>query len=410
MTSSLDHPQAYRLYDHQREFIVRRPRHDVLVWGTGTGKTIAALVWLYSWGEPGYVVCPKSVAVKWRRAAEEWGVDCKVMTKEEFRRDWEKLEGRPIVFDEAHYFSGHTSLMHKAAAKYVRRHKAPCLLMTATPYLSSPLNIFALGAILGYQGYYWSYPYFMAEFFTTAWFGARQVPVVRKDAKEKVAALVRKKWSVVALEECADVPPLVEEVELFQLTAEQRKLSAAVSDPNPVVKWTKRHQICGGGLKGDEFAPTAYCSSDKRERALDIAMGTRKLVVVCRYRHEVEDLAKRLEALGKQTWRIEGSVSTEDRQRFLDEADAAEDGCIVANAACSEGWEAKTFPVLVFYSLDFSLKSYIQMRGRIQRIDALHRCTYIHMVVSGTVDEAVYESMMNKKDFDLAIYNKSVVG
>lgn len=404
--TSRAHPRASELYAHQADFLSRRPDRDVLVWETGTGKTIAALAWLYSWGRPGYVVCPKSVVVKWRREAESWGVECQVLSKEEFRRDWESLEGRPIVLDEAHYFSGHTSMMHKAARKYVRRHSAPCLPMTATTYLSSPLNIYALGAILGYQGHYWSYPYFMAEFFTTQWFGARQVPVVRKDAKEKVAALVRRKWDVRSLDECADVPPVVDEVELFQLTAEQRRASEKVADPNPAVKWTRRHQICGGGLKGDEFTPATQVSADKRDRLLDLAMATPKLLVVCRYRHEIADLAARLEAAGKSVWRIEGSVSAEDRQRFLDEANAAADGCVLANAACSEGWEAPTFPVLVFYSLDFSLKNYVQMRGRIRRINALQRVTYVHLVVAESVDQGVYESMMEKRDFDAAIYDR----
>jgi SNF2 family DNA or RNA helicase len=61
---------------------------------------------------------------------------------------------------------------------------------------------------------------------------------------------------------------------------------------------------------------------------------------------------------------------------------------------------------MVFYSLDFSLKNYIQMCGRIHRIGQTKKCVYVNFIVSGTIDGDVYKSIKNKEDFQIQIYKK----
>ncbi len=74
--------------------------------------------------------------------------------------------------------------------------------------------------------------------------------------------------------------------------------------------------------------------------------------------------------------------------------------------SCSEGYELPTFPLMVFYSYDFSLKNYIQMLGRIQRINAIKKNVYLSLVVKDSIDSDVFTSLKKKEDFDIAIYNK----
>jgi superfamily II DNA or RNA helicase len=81
--------------------------------------------------------------------------------------------------------------------------------------------------------------------------------------------------------------------------------------------------------------------------------------------------------------------------------------CIVLiNAMASEGYQLPSFRVVVFASLDFSYKNYIQACGRNNRIDNPQRNVYITLVVKGGVDEDVYKSILKKQDFSLAIYNQ----
>jgi len=80
---------------------------------------------------------------------------------------------------------------------------------------------------------------------------------------------------------------------------------------------------------------------------------------------------------------------------------------VIINAQCSEGYQLPSIDTVIFASLSFSLKDYTQAIGRFLRYDAIKKNVYIHLVNIGTVDEAGYESIMKKEDFDIAIYAKN---
>ena len=63
--------------------------------------------------------------------------------------------------------------------------------------------------------------------------------------------------------------------------------------------------------------------------------------------------------------------------------------------------------VMVFYSYDFSLKNYIQIKGRIQRINNIKKNVYFSLVVKGTIDEDVFKCIQRKEDFDIEIYERT---
>ncbi len=82
------------------------------------------------------------------------------------------------------------------------------------------------------------------------------------------------------------------------------------------------------------------------------------------------------------------------------------DTCVVLiNASCSEGYELPSIGLIVYASLSFSLKDYIQSQGRFLRINRLKKNVYIHLV-SGEIDVAVMDAIMKKQDFHIEIYAK----
>lgn len=396
------------LYTHQAELLKSNPDKTYLIWETGTGKTLTAIEWANIKNEDTIVICPKALVTNWKRNIWKHGITANftILSKEEFKRDWETLRGvKTIIIDEAHYFSG-KSQMTKALSKYIKKHKVPFILgLTATPFMSTPMNVLTLGQHVGMPDknkYVWSYPYFMQEFFTIVHMGMRSVPVLKKNSEVKLAKLIQQMGSVVKLEDCVDVPQNNLSVEYFKLTKSQEKAIEAITDINYIVRWTKKHQICGGTLKGDEYNASQYFKSEKLDRLLEIIEEKKKTIIVCRYNHEIEMLAKEL-IKTKKVFIIQGDVK--DKQAVLDLANKEPDCVLLVNAACSEGWEAPTFDTIVFYSYDFSLKNYIQMKGRIQRINALQKCNYISLVVADTIDEDVYKSVVEKKQsFHLKIY------
>ena len=401
------------LYKHQKELVDKAPDKHLLAWEVGTGKTYGALSLLK---HKALVVVPKSLKEQWEK--EDFDID--VITKETFRRDHKKVDiYEALILDEAHYFSGmqgfrKKSAMLKSALWYINKHQPEQIyLLTGTPYLSTPYNIYALAEILGHT---WEFKKFKETFFSMVNMGRRfPVPILKKDVdwigtkiktEDAVARLVSNIGNTVRMDECVDVPEQIYQIEHFDLTVEQKKAIEALTDIVPIVRWTKTHQICGGTLKSDGYVPDAEFKSEKMKRIVELAQEHKKLIIICRYNYEIRCIEQKIldKYKNKQTIIINGA--TKDKHILIKEAEDSKEVIIIINAACSEGYELPSFPIMVFYSHSFSLKDYIQIKGRIQRIDKIKRNVYLSLIVKGTIDEDVKISLDKKTNFDLEIYDK----
>jgi superfamily II DNA or RNA helicase len=235
------------------------------------------------------------------------------------------------------------------------------------------------------------------------------VPMTRPHKEEELAELVKKIGDVVHIDECVDVPDQVFETRVFKTNKKQEKLMKDISlkETNPVVKFTKFHQIENGSLKGDEYNENVFIEADKHDHILELARENKKLAVFCRYNLQIDSLYSLIQSQlkDKLVYIIRGDVN--NRDEIVQAVEKAEDCVILINSACSEGYELPSIGVVVFASLSFSFKDYVQAQGRFLRINALKKNVFIHLINEGSVDEAVFESISNKQDFDLAIYAKN---
>lgn len=295
------------------------------------------------------------------------------------------------------------SAMSKSLEKYFKKWKTEYrYFLTATAYRSSPWDIYRMCQLLGKT---MSYPEFFNKFFYHVQMGSRQIPMVRKGIEGEIAKLVAQVGSTVKLEDCVDVPDQIFETEYFELTKEQKKAIGGLTDPMPIVRYTAEHQIAGGTLKSDGYTEDQVFQSDKFDRLMDITKDNERLIVVCRYNNELEHIRGSIKDI--PVYLINGSVSGEERHAIINEVNGSKRYVLLLNAACSEGFEVPACPLMVFYSYSFSLKDYIQMRGRILRINALKKNLYLSLVTRRTIDEDIFETVtVKKQDFHLAIYKK----
>ncbi len=387
-----------KLYKHQQKLLNMKPKKCGIFWEVGTGKTLMAISLMIQAKKP-LVICPKSLKSQW-----EEQTDHPVMTKEEFRKDHLKLEKYDcIVVDEAHFFFGMTSFkkrsaMAKSLLAYIKKHDPKYIyLLTGTPYMSTPYNIYIAGQIIGKK---WNYAKFKEHFFSMVNFGMRfPVPVPKKGIEDDIAKLTRRIGDVVKMEDCFEVPKQIYQKESFNLTKEQEKGIDELIEEG-IARWTCTHQICGGTLKR-ESGSVAF-ESEKFKRLVELTNEHKKIVVVCRYNNEIEVIKTLIKK--KKILVINGA--TKNRGEVVKEAEKSEQCIVLVNASCSEGYELPSFPIMVFYSYDFSLKNYIQMKGRILRANKLKSNVYLSLVVDGTIDSDVYDCIQSKKDFDIKIFNK----
>lgn len=391
------------LYDHQQKLLSLSPDKHLLAWECGTGKTMAALSIAMTKTDSVLVICPKSLK-------EQWVEQCghKILSKEEFKKYASKLPWyKCIIIDEAHYFTGMRGLkkrsqLLKSLMDYIKKHNPKYIYaLTATPYMSSPWNIYALAEILGHKI---NYQKFKDAFFQEVNMGLRwPVPVVKKNIESKIADIVKKIGSTVKMSECWDIPEQIFQTEYFELTKEQIKAIDSIEETSAIVRWTKIHQICGGTLKGDGYVETQYFKSEKKDRILELIEKHKLIAVVCRYNAEINYLYDNIKS--KRKWILNGSVK--ERHEVVREINEKRNGVVFIQASCSEGYGLPHIPIMVFYSYDFSLKNYIQLLGRIQRAGSIKRNVYISLLVKGSIDEDVYRSIQNKEDFQISIYDKS---
>jgi len=395
------------LYAHQKRILERNPEKILLCWSTGSGKSFACLALAERNGRNVLIICPKSVKRKWENETKQFG--CKriyiIVSKEEFRRDYKTVGFcDTVIIDEMHFFGNTSSQLTKAMINYIKVVKPRYIYgATATPYLSTPFNIYSLAKILGHD---WNWFNFRMKYFSTISMGGRQVPVIKKGIEPEMAQLVASIGDVVSMEDCVDVPEQIFKDEYFELTKSQLKKIKEIKETeyNPVVRYIKIHQVENGALKGDEYNEDAFFPSSKVDRIMEYVETNPKIAIICRYNLQIEYLKQAISKV-KPVYVINGAV--DDKEAVVAQIEASTACVALVNASCSEAYELPSIPLMIFASVGFSYKDYKQICGRILRINHLKKNVYVHLIVKGSVDEAVYDAIRKKEDFDVEIYAKT---
>lgn len=398
------------LYPHQQRKLDRNTAQCLIPYGTGTGKTITALELAKKNEIVCLIICPKALKKMWQENVDRYFERHQILTKEEFKRDWKTLPAYTgLIVDEAHHFSGRSSDLSKSLEKYIKKHSPRFRwLLTATPYRSTPWNIQRLATFLGREMPYMA---FMSKYFYEVQMGPRKVQMVRGDMEEEIAAWVRELADndVVAMGDVVEVPEQTFETKYVEMTHEQRVAIAALEDTTFISRFTHVHCIENGVLNTDGYSPTRNFACAKTSALMEIVGGSKKVAVFCRYNAQIEYYRNQLVKMGYagEIHTINGAVL--DRHQVVGMIEKSPACVALIQASCSEGYELPSIGTIVFASLSWSYLDYIQAQGRFLRINKLKENRYIHLVVKDGYDQDIYNSIMKKQDFDIAIYEKETI-
>ena len=322
------------LFLHQQRFLDRNLSRSALIHATGTGKTKLACHWALQRGGITLIVCPKALRPAWLREIKETNVSAVlVLTKEEFRRDGDKLKKFDnLIWDECHLSALSKSQTAKVLHAYIKRYSPNRLFLTATIYTSSPWAIYNLATLLGYN---LNYVKFKTTFFSDIRMGARIVPVAKKGTEAKLADIVKRIADVVALEDVIDAPPQVHETpEEYELTSEQHQAIADAYDPLPIVRFTAQHRI-------ENQSPL------KLARIRQLIEENPKIAIVCRYLEQIETVKRAMEAIkraGSPVMPYILSGDTKDRDAVSRAAEVATEAVVIIQSYMGIGFELPSFP------------------------------------------------------------------
>ncbi len=370
---------------HQEKFAHNYRGPSLLVHETGSGKTICAALWLRDGRDSqALVICPKRVVKKWNDTLLQWGTKAKVVSKEEFKK-MPPLWWSGIVVDEADEFASPLftkgrSALSTALYELVKSYQMNILLLTATPIRSNPWNLHTL---LTFTGNYIDWKDWRKNFFYLQYpdygkfrFLRRPAYMPLPDWRQRARTILEDTADIVLLKDCVGELPPVEEVVI--------KVKSEDFEPSQEIEPRKR------------FVEEHMHEQKKKVKAiLEIAKGYRKILVVAYYREQIEQLEKEL-SKDRQTFTVYGGVK--DQESLLKEANEVDECFLIVQASLGAGFDADSFSCVVFVSMSYAVRDFVQMKGRVRRIHNLHPVVYNYLI-GGRCDKAVKNNVDLGKDF-----------
>ena len=422
------------LYGHQQH-IVNMDRKKTGLWlGTGSGKTRTALALAV---KRVLVICPKTQRddENWQREEEKMtidganlGISLTVMSKEEFRRDVDKLVDMGITFDtiivdEAHTCLGVTPNTHQknkmqrpkasqlfyALKLYIAFCKPERLYLVTATIVKSPMTVWGAGVLLGEYSMD-SFYRFRNIFYIKLPMAGREIYSAKSDpeTKKRLAVAVNKLGFVGQLSDYFDVPDQTFKDEYVDLTADQVKgiKEAKIDFPEALVQVGKINQIENGVLAGDEYNKAKTFKCNKTPRLLEYGLEFPRMIIFAKYTMQINELEREFEKMGKKVFLMTGK--TKNRGELLKEINQTEEYVMICQAQVSAGWEVPDCPVMIFASRTYSFVDYDQAQGRILRANKLKKNLYINLIARSNVDRAVHSALVNKKDFSEKVYAENL--
>lgn len=164
-------------------------------------------------------------------------------------------------------------------------------------------------------------------------------------------------------------------------------------------------RVTGTNEYGDRY--TYKDNTQKSDWLSEFLSNTDDIVSVL-YNYNVEkDIIKEVcEKLGKKYIVIDGSVK--DKPAELKKEFDVVIGQYEAFGESLDGLQYKCH-LMIFYSMPDSSRAYRQSLGRIDRIGQEEMPVYYHLVMERTIDEKIYEMVLNKVDFSEKDLNELTV-
>ena len=351
---------------------------------------------------------------------------------------FQRFAPRILVCDESQRCKSPQSKRAKAVAK-LARHAAHRYLLSGTPVLNSPMDIFMQFKILdGGETFGDNFFVFRNKYFMDKNAGMPKHAhfpdfVPRPGALNYISDSIGKKALRKTKKECLDLPPLVKEKIYVELSKDQAKAykemrdefltivkdargegreRAAVADL-AITKGLRLQQIVSGYVKTEDGEEHSFPNTPRIKALTELLgdlCGTSKVIVWSCFKHNYKDIARVCKDLKLGYTELHGGVK--DKDGAIKEF-RTRPGCrvIIANAASAGiGVNLIEANYSIYYSKSFRLEDDVQSEARNHRGGSeIHdKITRIDLVAKGTIDEQVTEALAKKLNIAEAILDWDV--
>lgn len=332
----------------------------------------------------------------------------------------EEYNADMIICDESQRIKTHDAEQSKAIHRLgdQARYK---MILSGTPVQNNAIDIWSQYRFLDPTVFGRNFYVFKNHYCIMGGFNNKQI-IGYKDLK----TLIRKEHSIafrVTKEEAIDLPEQTFETRYIEMNKKERDLyqrlridsmaeltnGEKITATTVLTKLLRLQQLTGGFLVTDGGTTPELVSRSKLDAIADIIQDyvleeNKKLVIFARFIPEVYEILKTAEKLlgpkKKKVVSIYGAIKKEDRGPIIEQFQTDPDTMVIVGQidTLGVGVTLTAADTCVYYSKNFNYATYEQSLSRIHRIGQRNRCTYIDLVVKGTVDERITEALGNKQD------------
>lgn len=439
-----------KLYQHQKEAMTKIRELDgragVFV-DVGGGKTVIALSWMRWRGVrrllvvlPGYVVpvweeniddvvqwdmpildlTVESVAARTDSLARFGNgvvlVNYEAYWREPLRAQILKWKAEGAVFDEVQRIRGRGARQSKFAGTFsgsLNNMIPNRLALSATPMTNGLQDAWGIFRFINPQ-MFGNWRQFEQDYLTYGGFEMRAIVGYRNEERaEKLIAANSFQW-VGDLPPAPDIPiyvTLKPSTKRIYNDMAKHAIAEVVSSGAvhvalarlAMVKQMRLTQITSGFIRDEDTKEEVDVGDEKlsatTELLEDLVSARKRVVVFCRFTHDVNRLVATFAGRHWRVGTIMGGISQKERKRITQGFDDGHFDVLVCQIkASSLGISLASAEVGVFYSVGPSLDDFVQAKGRMTGVlRQRHDVVFYHVMVRGSVDEKNYKNLSTKK-------------
>lgn len=291
------------------------------------------------------------------------------------------------------------------------------LILSGTPVQNNAVDIFSQYRFLDPTVFGNNFYAFRNRYCIMGGFNNRQIIGYRN-----MDDLIKKEYGIayrVTKEEALDLPETVFKTINIEFAPKEKKLydqlkkdsfaelenGGQITATTVLTKLLRLQQLTGGFLVADEATKPELVSEGKINALEDIiddyVIGeSKKLVIFARFRAELDIIEKLIKKKKIQYGMIYGDIPQKERGDIVKDFQENQDTKIFLAQIDTAGLgiTLTAASTCVYYSVNWNYAAYSQSLARIHRIGQRNTCTYIHLVVKGTVDEKVLKALAAKEE------------
>lgn len=328
-----------------------------------------------------------------------------------------------VVLDESHRAKAAGSKVSKYLAMLGRRVPVR-MCLSGTPMANSPLDVYGQYRFLDHSIFGTNYENFKQQYAVLG--GPERKFVVGYKNQQELMERFRSVAYTCRMSDVADriklpeaLPPVRVGVQLpardMRTLAELSKefvtecAGGFVTASNVLVKMLRMQQICAGfcpvqdaPLEDVEVRDLNRAKGDVLQQILQDLPPKEQVVVFCVFQHDLDEVRTVAHSEGRGAYELSGRAHELDEWR-------EDTGAVIAVQiqAGAEGVDMTCARHAIYFSLPHSLALYDQSKARLYRPGQAERVSFLHLVAENTIDEAMYESLQQKRDVIDAIRDGS---